>query len=187
MNALTALHTRSSVGQLDEPGPNPEQLNHIFKAGLRASDHGRLRPWKFLLIEGSARHKLGDLFLTVALQDNPALNDDERKKLQDNPLRAPTIVAVVAKVRPSEKIPAIEQVLSAAGAAQLMLLCAHAQGLGAVWKTGKMAYDKRVFKGLGLEEGDQIIGFLYFGTIKSTKPHTELNVTDFVVKWQGPT
>jgi len=185
MDALTALHTRSSIGQLDAPGPTAEQLNNIIKAGLRASDHGRLRPWKFLLIEGSARQKLGELFVNVALQDNPGLGDDERKKLQDNPQRAPAIVVVVAKVQPNDKIPAVEQTLSAAGAAQLMLLAAHAQGLGAVWKTGKMAYHKQVHKGLGLEDGDQIVGFLYFGTAKGSKPHSELPVNDFLSVWKG--
>ena len=183
MDALTALHTRSSIGQLNEPGPTPEQLNNILKAGLRASDHGRLRPWKFLLIEGSARQALGELFVKVALQDNPSLSDDERNKLLNNPLRAPTIITVIAKVRPNDKIPAIEQTLSAAGAAQLMLLAAHAQGLGGIWKTGKMAYDKRVFKELGLGDGDQIIGFLYFGTPNTTKPMAELNINDFVSRW----
>jgi len=185
MEALAALHTRTSVGQLDAPGPDAAQRDNILKAGLRASDHGRLRPWRFVLIEGDARQRLGDLFVRVALKDNPALGDDERKKLQDSPLRAPLIIAVVAKVRPSEKIPAIEQRLSAAGAAQLMLLAAHAQGLGAIWKTGKMAYHPAVHAGLGLEHGDEITGFLYVGTPKSTKPHSELNISDFVSHWKG--
>jgi len=185
MDALTALLTRSSIGQLDEPGPTPEQLSNILKSGLRASDHGKLHPWKFLLIEGSARQALGELFVKVALQDNPSLSDDERSKLLSNPLRAPTIIVVVAKVRPNPKIPALEQTLSAAGAAQLMLLAAHAQGLGGIWKTGKMAYDQKVHAGLGLEHGDQIIGFLYFGTPKTTKPGTELHVNDFVTQWHG--
>ena len=184
IDALTALHTRQSVGQLDAPGPTPAQLDAIVKAGLRASDHGRLRPWKFIIIEGDARKKLGDLFVRTALADNPQLGDEERKKLQDNPMRAPTIITVVAKIRPSEKIPAIEQPLSAAGAAQLMLLAAHAQGLGGVWKTGKMAYHKSVRDGLGLEQGDEIVGFLYFGTPKSTKPHSELDVSAFVTRWK---
>lgn len=185
MDALTALHTRSSVSDLEAPGPTPEQLTNIVKAGLRASDHGRLRPWKFLLIEGSTRQKLGDLFVQVALEDKPDLSNDERTKLQNNPLRAPTIIVVVAKVRPNDKIPAIEQTLSAAGTAQLMLLAAHAQGLGGVWKTGKMAYHPQVHKGLGLEAGDQIIGFLYFGKIKNTKTPNELDVNDFITQWSG--
>lgn len=185
MDALTALHSRSSTGQLDQPGPTATQLNNIIQAGLRASDHGLLRPWKFLLIEGSARQKLGELFVDVATQDNPALGSEEKAKLQNNPLRAPTIIVAIAKVRPSDKIPAIEQVLSAAGAAQLMLLAAHAQGLGAIWKTGKMAYHPQVHKGLALEEGEQIIGFLYFGTIKSTKPLVTLEVHNFISSWHG--
>jgi nitroreductase len=185
MDALTALHTRLSVSQLDAPAPTAEQLDNILKAGLRASDHGRLRPWKFVLIEGEARHRLGELFVRVALKDNPALGEDERKKLLDNPLRAPLVIIVVAKVRPNEKIPAIEQTLSAAGAAQLMLLAAHAQGLGAVWKTGKMTYHPAVHQGLGLEDGDQIIGFLYMGTPKTSKPSSELDTHDFVSVWKG--
>jgi nitroreductase len=185
MDALTALHTRSSISQLEAPGPTAEQLTNIVKAGLRASDHGRLRPWKFLLVEGDARQKMGELFVSVALEDKPGLSDEERKKLQDNPLRAPTIIVVIAKVRPSDKIPAIEQTLSAAGAAQLMLLAAHAQGIGAVWKTGKMAYDKRVHRGLGLEDGDQLIGFLYFGTPKTTKPASDYKIAEFLSVWNG--
>jgi nitroreductase len=185
MDALNALHTRCSTGQLDLPAPTPQQLDNILKAGLRASDHGRLRPWKFILVEGNARHALGEVFVRVALKDNPALGDDERKKLQDNPLRAPLLIVVVAKVRPSDKIPAIEQRLSAAGAAQLMLLAAHAQGLGGVWKTGKMAYHPGVQAALGLEPGDEITGFLYIGTPKAAKPHSELELRDFVTRWTG--
>ena len=185
MDALTALHSRSSASELEAPGPTPEQLTNIVKAGLRASDHGRLRPWKFLLIEGNARQKLGDLFVKVALEDQPDLGNEECTKLQNNPLRAPTIIVIVARVRPSDKIPAIEQTLSAAGAAQLMLLAAHAQGLGAIWKTGKMAYHPRVHSGLGLENGEQILGFLYFGKIKNAKPANELKVTDFITPWNG--
>jgi nitroreductase len=183
MDALVALLSRSSASQLDQPGPTPEQLNNIIKAGLRASDHGRLRPWKFLVIDGDARQKLGNLFVNTALQDNPGLSDDERNKLQGNPLRAPMIIVVIAKVRTNAKIPALEQHLSAAGAAQLMLLAAYAQGLGGVWKTGKMAYHQAVRKGLGLEDGDEITGFLYFGTAKNSKPQAELNVNDFVRRW----
>lgn len=183
MDAITALQTRQSVSQLDLPGPTPSQLDAIFRAGLRASDHGRLRPWRFIVIEGDARYKLGDLFVRAAQQANPQLADEERKKLQDNPLRAPLIITVVAKIRPNEKIPAIEQHLSAAAAAQLMLLAAHALQLGAVWKTGKMAYDAGVHRGLGLEAGDQIVGFLYLGTPKANKPLPELSTRDFVSYW----
>lgn len=185
MDALDALLSRSSVGQLDEPAPSAEQLDIIIKAGLRASDHGRLKPWRFILIEGMARQKLGELFVRIEKKDNPAATDEECRKLAHNPLRAPVIITVVAKVRAHDKIPAIEQTLSAAGSAQLMLLAAHALGLGGIWRTGKMAYHPQVASELGLEHGDQIIGFLYIGTPKIKKPAAESHAADYLVRWNG--
>lgn len=181
MDALTALLTRQSVSQVGEPGPSPVQLENILKAGLRANDHGRLRPWHFLLIEGNARRKLGELFVRVTLQDKPDFPREEQEKLAAKALRAPLIITVIARVRPSDKVPEIEQLLSAGGAAQLMMAAAHAQGLGAVWRTGGLAYDRRIHDGLGLHANDRIIGFLYMGTPKGeAKPLAELEVKQFV-------
>jgi len=99
MDALTALHTRNSVGLLSEPGPNKEQLNNIIQAGLRACDHGWLRPWKYLIIEGAAREKFGQLLeKTKSAMENRALSDEESQKIRSKALRAPMIIAVVAKV-----------------------------------------------------------------------------------------
>jgi len=185
MDALTALLTRQSVSQVGEPGPTPTQLEAILKAGLRANDHGRLRPWQFLLIEGEARRKLGKLFVQVTLQDKPDFPKEEQEKLAAKALRAPLIITVIARLKPSDKVPEIEQLLSAGGAAQLMMAAAHAQGMGAVWRTGSLAYDKRVHAGLGLEASDQIIGFLYMGTPKGdAKPFAELKIEEFVRRWQ---
>lgn len=184
MDALTALHTRQSTSQLGEPGPSPAQLDNILKAGLRANDHGRLRPWHFLLIEGDARRRLGELFVRVTLQDKADFSREEQEKLAAKALRAPLIIVVVARLRPSDKIPEIEQRLSAAAAAQLMMAAAHAQGIGAVWRTGSLAYDRRVHTGLGLEANDHIVGFLYMGTPRGeAKPFTPLDVKDFVRRW----
>lgn len=180
MDALTALLTRQSVSQVGEPGPTPAQLENILKAGLRANDHARLRPWHFLLIEGDARRKLGELFVRVTLQDKPDFPREEQEKLAAKALRAPLIIAVVARLQPSDKVPEIEQLLSAGGAAQLMMAAAHAQGVGAVWRTGWLAYDRRVHDGLGLQANDRMVGFLYMGTPKGdTKPLTELDVRKF--------
>lgn len=185
MDALTALLTRQSVSQVGEPGPTPAQLENILKAGLRANDHGRLRPWHFLLIEGDMRHKLGKLFVQITLQDKPDFSKDEQEKLAAKALRAPLIITVIARVKPSDKVPEIEQLLSAGGAAQLMMAAAHAQGIGAVWRTGGLAYDRRLHDGLGLEAKDQIIGFLYMGAAKGdSKPLTELKVEEFMRRWR---
>jgi len=184
MDALTALLTRQSVSQVGEPGPTPAQLENILKAGLRANDHGRLRPWQFLLMEGEARRRLGELLVRVTLQDKPDFPPEEQEKLTAKALRAPLIITVIARLKPSDKVPEIEQLLSAGAAAQLITVAAHAQGIGAVWRTGGLAYDARVRDGLGLEPNDRIIGFLYMGTPKGdAKPFTELKVAEFVRRW----
>ncbi len=182
---IDAMHSRNSVSQLEEPGPSAEQLENILKAGLRANDHRRLRPWKFLVMKGEARKRLGEIFVAARLAENSDFSTEEQEKLAAKPLRAPVIITVVAKVRSDEKVPDIEQVISAGGSAQLMSLAAHALGVGAVWRTGSLAYNVLVHKRLGLEEGDQIVGFLYLGTPKNTKPLAELALDDFVINWQG--
>jgi nitroreductase len=183
MDALDALHTRNSVAQLTDPAPSPEQLDNIFKAAVRANDHRRLRPWRFLLIEGEARNKLGQLMVDIKLADNPAMTAEEQDALRAKPLRAPTIVVVVATVRSNEKVPDIEQVISAGGAAQLMMAAAHAQDVGAVWRTGGIAYDTRMVEGLGLDKQDQIVGFIYLGTPKAVKKLAEMDVNDYLTNW----
>lgn len=185
MDAIEAILTRNSVAQLTEPGPTAQQLDNILSAGLRANDHRRLRPWKFLLIEGQARNQLGQIMVNIQLQDNADLTEQQQQSLAAKALRAPLIIAVIATVSADEKVPEIEQILSAGGAAQLMMLAAHAQGVGAVWRTGDIAYDSRMKSALGLAQQDQIVGFLYMGTAKSVKPLAPMNTEDYVVRWQG--
>lgn len=185
MDALEALHTRNSVAMLEGPGPSTAELDQIFSAGLRACDHRRLRPWKFLLIEGEAREDLGALMLEVALQNNPDLSPEKQEKVLAKPLRAPTIIIVVAAVQAeaSVRVPEIEQILSAGGAAQLMMVAAHALGIGAIWRTGSISFDRRFVQGLNLEEQDQIVGLLYMGTAKVTKTLEVQAVAPFVTRW----
>lgn len=185
MDAIEALLTRNSVAQLTEPAPTDQQLDIILHAGLRANDHRRLRPWKFLIIDGDARAKLGQLMLQISLQDNPQLPEDKQRDIADKPLRAPLIIAVVAKVRDNEKVPNIEQQLSTAGAAQLMMLAAHAQGIGAIWRSGSLSHDSRMVSGLGLDSRDKIIGFLYMGTPKAIKPLASMDAENFTERWNG--
>jgi nitroreductase len=150
-----------------------------------ASDHRHLRPWRFVLIEGEAREKLGQVFVDSALEREPDLSAEQRADIAGKTLRAPLIIAVVARVRPNPKVPDIEQLLSAGGAAQLMLVAAHAQGFGGIWRTGGAAYDALVRRRLGLEEGDQIVGFLYLGTPQAAKKLADIDYRDYTVSWNG--
>ena len=185
MNALEALHSRGSVGKLSEPAPRGDALDNMLKAALRASDHQRLRPWRFLIIDGAARERLGGIFAEAALASDPNLSMEKQTEIAAKALRAPLIVVVVARVREHPKVPAIEQLLSAGAAAQLLLVAAHAQGFAGIWRTGGVAYDPRVALRLGLEEGDQIVGFLYLGTAQAQKKIADVDPAEFTVQWHG--
>lgn len=184
MDALSALHTRNSANLLGEPGPTAEQLEAIFQAGLRACDHACLRPWKFLLIEGDARLNFGDLMVEVKTALDGDIDEITSTKIRAKPLRAPTIIVVAASVKDHPKVPEIEQVLSAGAAAQLMMVAAHALGLGAIWRSGSMMFAPEMRAGLGLEERDQIVGFIYLGTANNVKPLPEHKSADFVRIWK---
>jgi nitroreductase len=182
MDALTALQTRTATPRLVDPAPEGAALESILKAGLRAPDHGMLRPWRFLLVSGDARQKLGELF-AAALQPE---TEERRKKLLESPLRAPLLIIGVATVKEAEGIPAIEQVGSMAAALQNMTVAIHALGFGSIWRTGPVAHDARVKQALGLRDSDVIVGYLYVGTPTfRDRPVPEVALADHVQTWIG--
>lgn len=184
MDALTALHSRVSVPRLGGAAPDEDTLENIFRAALRAPDHAQLRPWRFLTIRGESRVRLGDLFAEAQAGDDPLISEAALQKAHAKPLRAPLIVVVIASVTPHPKVPDIEQVISAGAAAHSMLVAAHAQGVGAMWRTGAMAYHPRVREGLGLSEGESIVAFLYLGEPEGRlRDVTGLPISDFVREW----
>lgn len=164
MDLFEAINSRASAAKLTTPGPTREHLDAILRAGTRAPDHGRLKPWRFIVLEGAARTKLGDAMAQMLQrkmpQATPAQLDAERIK----PMRAPTIVVVAARITKG-KIPEIEQVVAVAAGVQNMFLAAHALGYGAMWKTGGAAYDVEVKRALGLLPEDHIVALLYLGTV----------------------
>jgi nitroreductase len=165
MDAIEALMGRVSPAQLVEPGPDAAQLQTLLAVAARAPDHGRMQPWRFVLVDGEARIRLGEV-MAQSLQrrepDAPAGKlDAERRK----PLRAPLVVVVAAALKDNPKVPDIEQVVAAGAAAQNMLVAAHALGLGGFWRTGATAYDLEVKRALGLGDADAIVGFIYLGSV----------------------
>ncbi|MFT4861089.1 MAG: nitroreductase [Pseudohongiellaceae bacterium] len=184
MDALTALHTRTSSPRLIEPGPTAPQMKNLLCAALRAADHALLQPWRFLSIGGESRAKLGALFVAAAVLENSELSTSEKAKIGAKAMRAPLILVVVASPKAHFKVPEIEQKLSAAAATQNILLAAFAQGLGAVWRTGDMAYSATVKQGLGLAPEESIIGFIYLGTSSApARTLAEVDPADFLHEW----
>ncbi|MBI6604255.1 MULTISPECIES: nitroreductase family protein [Pseudomonas] len=186
MQALDALLNRVSVPRLLEPAPTPAQREVLFAAAMRAPDHGQLRPWRFLTVEGAAREQMGTLLAEAARLQDPQAPQAAIDKAQNGPLRAPLVVVVIARLQEHFKVPKSEQLLAAACAAHGILLAAYAQGIGAVWRTGELSYSAHVARGLGLAANEEVIGFLYLGTPQNP-PRTapKEDVAAFVQAWPG--
>ncbi len=184
MDVITALQNRVSCALLTEPGPGAEQLEILLKAAVRAPDHAMLKPWRFLLIEGEAREKMGELLVKAVLVDKPDSDAAALKKIRRKPFRAPTILVIIAKIKEHPKVPAIEQIITVGAAANNLVTAAFSLGIGAYWRTGSAAYNSIVKEGLGLAPSEEIIGFIYLGTPQvKFKPAPKIEVGDLLERW----
>ncbi len=126
MEALDLLLNRRSIAKLSEPAPEGKALENIIRAGLRAPDHAGLTPWRFVIAQGDGLKKLSDILVKAAEAENS--EEAVIEKVKNAPFRAPMVITVIAKVTEHEKVPALEQYLSAGCAAQAMQMAAVAQG-----------------------------------------------------------
>lgn len=163
MELIEALNTRSTAKTYGADAPTQEHLAIALQAAVRAPDHGRLRPWRFMLIEGDQRRKFGELLAASAQRRVPGLSDGDLQRERDKALRAPMIIVVACRVVPGTKVPTIEQILAAGAATQNILLALHSLGYAAAWKTGEAAYDSEVKKALGFAVDDHVVAFVYVG------------------------
>jgi nitroreductase len=190
MEALAAILSRHSVPPafLAEPAPEGAALDQILAAGAAAPDHGRLRPWRFLVIRGAARARLGEVLAAALARRNPAATAEAIEQERQRPLRTPLLVAVIATIDPAHaKIPLVEQLLATGAAVQNMLLAAHALGFGAKWLTGPAAYDDTVKAALGLGADDQLAAFVHIGTIAGAPPAVpHAAAAELSREWSGP-
>lgn len=154
------LATRRSIPakQLGAPGPDKQELEAILTIGARVPDHGKLAPWRFIVIAGNAREALGEALAAIAPEG--ADPDEERARL----MRAPVIVVVASRAAPHPKIPEWEQTLSAGAVCLNLLHGAHAYGYRAQWLTEWVAYDERACALFGLSPSERLAGFIYIGS-----------------------
>jgi nitroreductase len=176
MDALELLLTRNSSPKLIEPAPNAEELETLFQVAMRAPDHARLRPWRFLVVAGAARERFGQL-----MADTIGAQGELADKVRAKPLRAPMIIVVLAKLTEHPKVPEIEQLLSAGCAAHNLLLAAEALGYAGIWRTGGISLQPEFWRALEMAEDERIVGFVYLGSREGTpKPLPQLDSRDFI-------
>ena len=184
MEALDALLNRVSAPRLLDPAPSAEQREVLFAAALRAPDHGQLRPYRFLTVEGEARNQLGEILAEAVQAQGSDVTQAALDKARAMPLRAPLVVVVVARLQDHFKVPKSEQLITAGCAAHAIELAAYAQGIGAVWRTGELSYNAHVAKGLGLTDGEEVVAFLYLGSPQNQlRDAPKVSSAEFVKAW----
>lgn len=189
MEAIDMMLARRSVKPdvMVEPAPDDEALRLILRAATRVPDHGKLTPWRILILRKDGQERLGDFLADMFAGEIPEANarqiDFERRR----PQRAPLLLVVVSKPQPSRKIPDMEQLLSGGAVCYGLLMAANALGYCAQWLTEWPAYRREVVEFLGFDPGnDRIIGFVYLGSpAEPPEDRPRPALEDVTVPWPG--
>lgn len=181
--ALLLSRRSGKARNLVAPGPDERELERILAAASRVPDHGKLNPWRFVVV--TDRGAFADLLLERYAADRGAPGKLEAKALTDFAQQAPVLVAVVSLAAPGMRIPEWEQILTAGAACQNLLLAAHAMGYAGNWLTDPAAYLPGIADALGVP-GGRVAGFLFLGSVASPleeRPRPALD--DVVLRWPG--
>lgn len=169
MDVLTAIMTRRSEHRLTEPAPGTDEFAELLAVAATAPDHGRLQPWRWVLLRGADRDALGACF---------AANVDAERAadVAGKPLRAPLLATLVFQPRLGHKVPEWEQLAAASLMNHSLMLLLHTRGYGTIWRTGAHTDSPRVRTLLGLAPEERALGWLYVGS----------PIRDRVVPARGP-
>ncbi|MCR6673618.1 nitroreductase [Devosia ginsengisoli] len=164
------LLTRRSVGIafLKDPGPDAAELEQILTIGTRVPDHGKITPWRLVVIAGEARQQVGEKLAEIAARNNPRLDEAGLEIERQRFLPAPLTIGVISSPKDHPKVPEFEQLLSAGNVAFNLVHAAHALGFAASWVTRWYTFDAEAAAMLGARDGERFVGFVHIGTPTAT-------------------
>ena len=186
---LDFLSRRRSVkpAQMSGPGPTAAEIDAILTVAARVPDHKKLTPWRFIVFEGDARARFGDVLASACAAEEKeppsAMRlETERQRF----LEAPLVIGVISRVTSTPGAPEWEQILSAGAACFNLCLAANALGFATNWLTGWYAYSPRVKAAMGLAENERVAGFVYIGRSPDVPADRDRPALARVVsRWQG--
>jgi nitroreductase len=185
---LSLLHTRRSGKPRDmiAPGPDAAQMAAILAAATRVPDHGKLAPWRFIIVDSDQRDALADVLTSAYRAEKPDAGKLEIEAMDAMARQAPALVVALSSPKLESKIPAWEQQLSIGAACMQFLNAAHALGFVGSWLTGWPTYSDAVRNAFGAEP-ERIAGILFVGTASrdlEERPRPE--PSDVISTWQPP-
>lgn len=182
MELFEAIHTRQTQGKVKPDVLPREVIEKLLSAAAQAPNHYKVRPWRFVVLTGEGRNRLGDVMAASQSDRKPDLPQEALDKTRALPLRAPAVIAVGVDKPTEEKVLEIENIGAVAAACQNILLAAHGLGLGAIWRSGEWARDDRVKEFLGFAPDQHLLGFIYVGYPEfSPEPHQRPSFEDRTV------
>ena len=183
--ALMATRRSGKPRDLGAPGPTPEQLDRILAAAIRTPDHGKLAPWRFVVVPAEKREAFAALLERAYRVERPDPGKVELEAVRQFAWQAPALVVALSTPAHASHIPIWEQELSAGAACMNLLIATHAEGLAGGWLTGWAAYSDMVRDAFG-SLGERIAGFLFLGTPTRELEERPRPERDAVVKvWHG--
>jgi len=171
MDVFEIIHQRHSHKKVKPDAVPRELIEKLLDAAVQAPNHYKVRPWRFVVLTGDARHRLGDAMSASLRERHPEFPQEAFDKAHNTPLQAPVVIAVGVDKPTEAKISEIENIAAVSAAIQNILLAAEALGLGSKWRTGEWATDGRVKEFLGLQADQHLIGFVYLGYPDVTSDH----------------
>lgn len=182
--AFQALLSRSSTDALSAPAPQGETLKRILSTGLRAPDHGKLRPWRYVVVEGAAREAFARDVIAAVERQEPGTPEAKKEKRFQRFSTMPMVIGLGMHLRPDHKIPLEEQGMSVAAGAMNVLNALHLEGFGGVWVSGAFCEDRALLARMGLDAPHRLAGFLLVGTPqKSDHSVRRPDIEGYMVNW----
>lgn len=163
MDVFEAINTRHSISKVQPEPISFEIIETLLYAAVQAPNHFRVRPWRFVVLRGESRVRLGEVMAESLRSRSPESSESALAVELSRPLRAPVIIAVAVDQPVEPKISEIENICAAAAAVENLLLAAHALGIGGMWRTGPAASDPNVKSFLGFSPQQHLIAFIYLG------------------------
>ena len=185
-DAIELLKTRRSVKprEMTGPGPSPADLETILTIGARVPDHGKLAPWRFIIFEGDARARAGEIIAGVFARKHPNASPADVEIEKNRLMDAPLVIGVVSLTKPHPKVPPWEQEMSAGASAMNIVTAATALDYGACWLSGWFSFDRDVLDGLGLKADEKLAGFIHIGKIaKPSEDRPRPALSDIVTRF----
>lgn len=175
--------TRRSIGRLTDAPVSDEVVRRLITLAVHAPNHRQTAPWRFVVIRGEARRRIGAAHADAYVRTHPDGAASDREREERRLERAPVVIAAIVHPTADDEVTRREDRDAVAAGIQNLLLAAHARGLGAIWRTGAMVDEPEVAAALKLDADDAIVGLIYLGMPDASAAPRTTPPVDAVTTW----